>query len=84
MRLVNRFSGEAQEIVLRSGPSQDSGAKSQNESTSNTTNVDNEPSTALPGPSNTSSISSALRNVAQIIAAGMLPIYYKIKVFFYM
>ncbi|XP_017762431.1 PREDICTED: uncharacterized protein LOC108552415 isoform X2 [Eufriesea mexicana] len=70
LRLANRFSGEAQEIVLRSGPSQDSGAKSQNESTSNTTNVDSEPPTALPGPSNTSSISSALRNVAQIIAAG--------------
>ncbi|XP_017793211.1 PREDICTED: putative mediator of RNA polymerase II transcription subunit 26 [Habropoda laboriosa] len=70
LRIANRFSGEAQEIVLRSGPSQDSGAKSQNEPTSNTTNADNEPSTALPGPSNTSSISSALRNVAQIIAAG--------------
>lgn len=76
MRIANRFSGEAQEIVLRSGPSQDSGAKSQNESTSNTTNVDNEPPTALPGPSNTSSISSALRNVAQLIAAGMLFIYF--------
>lgn len=70
LRIANRFSGEAQEIVLRSGPSQDSGAKSQNEPTSNTTNVDNESSTALPGPSNTSSISSALRNVAQLIAAG--------------
>ncbi|XP_071861221.1 uncharacterized protein isoform X2 [Bombus fervidus] len=70
LRIANRFSGEAQEIVLRSGPSQDSGAKSQNESTSNTTNVDSEPPTALPGPSNTSSISSALRNVAQLIAAG--------------
>ncbi|CAK9828125.1 Nuclear receptor coactivator 6 [Anthophora retusa] len=69
LRIANRFSGEAQEIVLRSGPSQDSGAKSQNESTGNTTNADNESSTALPGPSNTSSISSALRNVAQIIAA---------------
>ncbi|XP_078044889.1 uncharacterized protein LOC144474144 isoform X5 [Augochlora pura] len=70
LRIANRFSGEAQEIVLHSGPSQDSGAKSQNEPTSNTTNVDNDPQTALPGPSNTSSISSALRNVAQIIAAG--------------
>lgn len=71
MRIANRFSGEAQEIVLRSAASQDGGAKSQNESSSNTSNVDSEPSTALPGPSNTSSISSALRNVAQIIAAGM-------------
>ncbi|XP_012146297.1 uncharacterized protein LOC100875083 isoform X3 [Megachile rotundata] len=70
LRIANRFSGEAQEIVLRSGSSQDSGAKSQNESTSNTANADNDPPTALPGPSNTSSISSALRNVAQIIAAG--------------
>ncbi|XP_026674727.1 uncharacterized protein LOC108631503 isoform X2 [Ceratina calcarata] len=71
LRIANRFSGEAQEIVLRSGPSQESGAKSQNESGSNTTNTDNEPSTALPGPSNnTSSISSTLRNVVQIIAAG--------------
>ncbi|CAD1477627.1 unnamed protein product, partial [Heterotrigona itama] len=70
LRIANRFSGEAQEIVLRSGPSQDSGAKSQNEPTSNTSNVDNESSTALPGPSNASSISSALRNVAQLIAAG--------------
>ncbi|XP_076182175.1 uncharacterized protein LOC143154180 isoform X2 [Ptiloglossa arizonensis] len=70
LRIANRFSGEAQEIVLHSGPSQDSGAKSQNEPTSNTTNVDSDPQTALPGPSNTSSISSALRNVAQIIAAG--------------
>ncbi|XP_053972539.1 uncharacterized protein LOC128873171 isoform X3 [Hylaeus volcanicus] len=70
LRIANRFSGETQEIVLHSGPSQDSGAKSQNESTSNTANVDSDPQTALPGPSNTSSISSALRNVAQIIAAG--------------
>ncbi|XP_043263489.1 uncharacterized protein LOC122403813 isoform X2 [Colletes gigas] len=70
LRIANRFSGEAQEIVLHSGPSQESGAKSQNEPTSNTTNVDSDPQTALPGPSNTSSISSALRNVAQIIAAG--------------
>ncbi|XP_031847419.2 uncharacterized protein LOC116433451 isoform X1 [Nomia melanderi] len=70
LRIANRFSGEAQEIVLHSGPSQDSGAKSQNEPTSNTANVDSDPQTALPGPSNTSSISSALRNVAQIIAAG--------------
>lgn len=58
--------------MLHSGPSQDSGAKSQNEPTSNTANVDSDPQTALPGPSNTSSISSALRNVAQIIAAGTL------------
>ncbi|XP_054004914.1 uncharacterized protein LOC128890456 isoform X3 [Hylaeus anthracinus] len=70
LRIANRFSGETQEIVLHSGPSQDSGAKSQNEPTSNTANVDSDPQTALPGPSNTSSISSALRNVAQIIAAG--------------
>lgn len=71
MRIANRYSGEAQEIVLHSGPSQDSGAKSQNEPTSDTANADNDPQTALPGPSNTSSISAALRNVAQIIAAGM-------------
>ncbi|XP_076230883.1 uncharacterized protein LOC143177025 isoform X2 [Calliopsis andreniformis] len=70
LRIANRYSGEAQEIVLHSGPSQDSGAKSQNEPTSNTTNADSDPQTALPGPSNTSSISSALRNVAQIIASG--------------
>lgn len=79
MRIANRFSGEAQEIVLRSGSSQDNSAKSQNESTSNTSNMDSEPPTALPGPSNTTSISSALRNVAQIIAAGMFYIFYKIK-----
>lgn len=78
MRIANRFSGEAQEIVLRSGSSQDNSAKSQNVSTSNTSNMDSEPPTALPGPSNTTSISSALRNVAQIIAAGMFYIFYKI------
>ncbi|KZC12186.1 Nuclear receptor coactivator 6 [Dufourea novaeangliae] len=70
LRIANRFSGEAQEIVLHSGPSQDSGAKSQNEPTSNTANVEGDSQTASPGPSNTSSISSALRNVAQIIATG--------------
>ncbi|XP_076664591.1 uncharacterized protein LOC143366967 isoform X3 [Andrena cerasifolii] len=70
LRIANRYSGEAQEIVLHSGPSQDSGAKSENEPTSDTASADNDPQTALPGPSNTSSISSALRNVAQIIAAG--------------
>jgi len=59
--------------VLHSGTTQDGGAKSQNDVT-NTATVDANPSTALPGPSNNStSISSALRNVAQIIAAGKLP-----------
>lgn len=56
--------------MLHSGPSQGSSAKSQNEPTNNTSNADGDPQTALPGPSNTSSISSALRNVAQIIASG--------------
>lgn len=72
LRIASRFGGDAQEIVLHSGTTQDGGAKSQNDVT-NTATVDANPSTALPGPSNNStSISSALRNVAQIIAAGKL------------
>nr|XP_050863758.1 putative mediator of RNA polymerase II transcription subunit 26 isoform X2 [Vespula vulgaris] len=70
LRIASRFGGEAQEIVLRSGSSQDAGNKSQSESTNSSITIDSDPTTALPGPSNTSTISSALRNVAQIIAAG--------------
>ncbi|KAK2588789.1 hypothetical protein KPH14_001666 [Odynerus spinipes] len=70
LRIASRFGGEAQEIVLRSGSSQDTGNKSQNESTSSSVTIDSDSAIALPGPSNTSTISSALRNVAQIIAAG--------------
>lgn len=56
--------------MLHSGSTQDGGAKSQGDATNNTSSADTNPSTALPGPSNTTTISSALRNVAQIIAAG--------------
>jgi hypothetical protein len=56
--------------VLHSGTTQDGGAKSQGDATSNTATADVNPSVALPGPSNATGISSALRNVAQIIAAG--------------
>jgi len=55
--------------VLHSGTTQDGGAKSQGDATSNTA-ADSNSSTALPGPSNATSISSTLHNVAQIIAAG--------------
>lgn len=72
MRIASRFGGDAQEIVLHSGTAQDGGAKSQGDATSNTATADANSSTALPGPSNSTSISSALRNVAQIIAAGKL------------
>jgi len=77
LRIASRFGGDAQEIVLHSGTVQDSGAKSQGDATSNTVTTDTNPSTVLPGPSNATNISSTLRNVAQIIAAGKF-IYYKI------
>ncbi|XP_011694202.1 PREDICTED: putative mediator of RNA polymerase II transcription subunit 26 isoform X2 [Wasmannia auropunctata] len=70
LRIASRFGGDAQEIVLHSGSTQDGGAKSQGDATSNTAAADSNPSTALPGPSNATSISSTLHNVAQIIAAG--------------
>ncbi|XP_024876013.1 uncharacterized protein LOC112457301 isoform X1 [Temnothorax curvispinosus] len=70
LRIASRFGGDAQEIVLHSGTTQDGGAKSQGDATSNAAAVDSNPSTALPGPSNATSISSTLHNVAQIIAAG--------------
>lgn len=70
MRIASRFGGDAQEIVLHSGTTQDGGAKSQGDATSNTATADANSSAALPGPSNATGISSALRNVAQIIAAG--------------
>jgi len=69
LRIASRFGGDAQEIVLHSGTTQDGGAKSQGDATSNTA-ADSNSSTALPGPSNATSISSTLHNVAQIIAAG--------------
>lgn len=74
MRIASRFGGDAQEIVLHSGTTQDGGAKPQGDTTSNTTTVDANSSapTALAGPSNATTISSTLRNVAQIIAAGKL------------
>ncbi|XP_011645750.1 uncharacterized protein LOC105432581 isoform X2 [Pogonomyrmex barbatus] len=70
LRIASRFGGDAQEIVLHSGTTQDGGAKSQGDVTNNTAAADGNPSVALPGPSNATSISSALHNVAQIIAAG--------------
>lgn len=77
MRIASRFGGDAQEIVLHSGSTQDGGAKSQGDATNNTATADTNPSTALPGPSNATTISSALRNVAQIIAAGEFIYTYK-------
>jgi len=68
LRIASRFGGDPQEIVLHSGTTQDGGAKSQGDATS--TAADSNSSTALPGPSNATSISSTLHNVAQIIAAG--------------
>ncbi|XP_036151298.1 serine-rich adhesin for platelets isoform X2 [Monomorium pharaonis] len=70
LRIASRFGGDAQEIVLHSGSMQDGGAKSQGDATNNTVASDSNPSTPLPGPSNATSISSTLHNVAQIIAAG--------------
>lgn len=69
LRIASRFGGDAQEIVLHSGTTQDGGAKSQGDATS-TAAADSNSSSALPGPSNATSISSTLHNVAQIIAAG--------------
>lgn len=70
LRIASRFGGEAQEIVLHSGTTQGGGAKSQGDAINNTATADTNPSTVLPGPSNATT--SALRNVAQIIAAGKL------------
>ncbi|XP_032679734.1 uncharacterized protein LOC116848066 isoform X3 [Odontomachus brunneus] len=70
LRIASRFGGDAQEIVLHSGTTQDGGAKPQGDATKNTATADTNPSTALPGPSNATTISSALRNVTQIITAG--------------
>jgi hypothetical protein len=69
LRIAGRFGGEAQEIVLHSGPAQENGSKTQNDTT-NSTSSKNTNTTSVPGPSNASNISSTLRNVAQIIAAG--------------
>jgi len=77
LRIASRFGGDAQEIVLHSGTAQEGGAKSQDDATNNTVTTDTNPSTVLPGPSNATNISSTLRNVAQIIAAGKFA-YYKI------
>ena len=71
MRIAGRYGGETQEIVLHSGPSQDSGNKTQSDNNSTSTAAVDNSATPVPGPSNASSISSALRNVAQIIAAGI-------------
>lgn len=72
MRIASRFGGEAQEIVLRSGSSQDGGTKSQGDNSVEVVNSESDSSAGcVAGPSNqSSSVSSALRNVAQIIAAG--------------
>ncbi|XP_046413469.1 uncharacterized protein LOC124176345 isoform X1 [Neodiprion fabricii] len=70
LRLASHFGGEAQEIVLRSGSTQDGGSKAQGESTIEVSHTESDSSAAVAGPSNASSISSALCNVAQIIAAG--------------
>ena len=71
MRIAGRYGGEAQEIVLHSGPSKEGGSKPQIDSINSASNIDSNV-TPVPGPSNASTISSALRNVAQIIAAGEL------------
>ncbi|XP_015586595.1 uncharacterized protein LOC107263660 isoform X2 [Cephus cinctus] len=70
LRIASRFGGEAQEIVLRSGPAQDAGSKSQSDTSNSASNVDSDTTAAVPGPSNSSSITSTLRSVAQIITAG--------------
>ncbi|XP_066580892.1 serine-rich adhesin for platelets-like isoform X2 [Prorops nasuta] len=69
LRIAGRFGGEAQEIVLRSGPAQDGGNKSQTEPANSAETIVNETLSVVPGPSSVSNV-SALRNVAQIIAAG--------------
>lgn len=71
LRIAGRYGGEAQEIVLHSGPSQDSGVKSQSDATSAALSGTDSAGNPVAGPSNASSI-SALRNVAQIIAAGKI------------
>ena len=73
LRIAGRYGGESQEIVLHSGPSQGNGSKSHNDSpiiTSLASSVSSET-----GPSDASSISSTLCNVAQIIAGGKLIIF---------
>ncbi|XP_048506550.1 uncharacterized protein LOC105686833 isoform X2 [Athalia rosae] len=70
LRIASRFGGEAQEIVLRSSSSQDGGSKTQGDPPIEVSHGESDSSAAVAGPSNASSISSALRNVAQIIAAG--------------
>lgn len=74
MRIASRFGGDTQEIVLHSGTTQDGETKPQGDASNNTAIADTNTSTALPGSSNTTTISSALRNVAQIIAAGKIAI----------
>ncbi|KAJ8672715.1 hypothetical protein QAD02_003975 [Eretmocerus hayati] len=69
LRIAGRYGGEAQEIVLQSAPSQESGNKSQGDNISAASNADSN-TISVPGPSNVNNISSTLRNVAQIIAAG--------------
>lgn len=71
MRIASRFGGEAQEIVLHSGPSQETGNKTQNNPANGASSADGDSAAPIPGPSNASSFSSTLRNVAQIITAGM-------------
>ncbi|KAL7296325.1 hypothetical protein TKK_0010339 [Trichogramma kaykai] len=68
LTIAGRYGGEPQEIVLNSGSSEESANKSQNDS-SNISNTEDS-STSLPGPSNSSNVSLALRNVVQIISAG--------------
>lgn len=63
LRIAGKYGGETQEIVLHSGP------ESENKTTSVSSNTDSNIN-PVPGPSNAASISSALQNVAQIIAAG--------------
>ena len=70
LRIASRFGGEAQEIVLHSGSSQEGGNKVESDSANGASSADNDLAAPIPGPSNAPSFSSTLRNVAQIIAAG--------------
>ncbi|CAB0045329.1 unnamed protein product [Trichogramma brassicae] len=68
LTIAGRYGGDPQEIVLNSGSSEESANKSQNDSSNISSTEDS--STSLPGPSNSSNVSLALRNVVQIISAG--------------
>lgn len=71
LRIAGRFGGEAQEIVLRTGEAHESANRSREDAMQGASaSVNDDSAAAVPGPSNSSGISSVMSNVAQLIAAG--------------